>query len=867
MTIAFVATSSAYTTTATGVRGTTSINVAYPGSGAVALGRMAVIFAEGKLSTATWGADPSGFTKLVDTTGGNATNGVDNGPTRVGVWYRILDGTETGNATIALTGGTQVTATMSIYSNTVGEWAPPIAVTGGDATQTTNVSFTGGAWASTLAANDMVLIGYAYNTDATGSHSALSLTQSGATFGTVTGRSRLGGSDGNDGTIITWEASVTTGTANAPTFSTTFATASSGIGVFVRLREQTLTARTPPTLIAFDQTASWQATTTPQNIGSSLTWVTGDVIVVVGVSEDTGITLSTPTATGLTFNPIGSANAVGNSTGMHRWVAIAASGGSGIVSIARGASSGRFGAGVWQYRGSDGIGTAPAIVATTNVKIIPLIESQNESAVINVIGDWAAGSTASPTWTPSGETQRIASDGAGVSYSVMGADWADANLATSTDYGLTAGLSTGMLAKAVIEVLGTAGGGATEHFGAAAFSIESSLTTSGTVTKFGSSALSAQSNVTTAGTATVFGSVTMTIQSGMTSAGARVVNGSAALSIQSNLSASGLPSVAGSSVMSIQSNMTVSGTVTVRGAAALSVQSSMATIGSNRVFGSTTPSIQSNVTAAGTVTRVGATAALSVQSNLAASGFATTTGMAALSSSLVMTTAGIVGALPTTASLSFNSNLTASGMVTVRAASVLSGQSNLTATGQNTVRAVTALSAQANMVTAGRVSTQGIAALSAQSNMTVVGTTNTTPPSATLSSQFSMTVTGSVIVRGSAILSINSNIDSNGRATVRGVAPLSVQSSIAVIGTRVVYGAAGLSAQSNLSADGFIPAVVTGSVQLSIQFNMEVEGNSQPPWVFPFIEFGSTTAVSNRLPERSIVTTEASTTITVWEGG
>ncbi len=239
MTIAFVATSSAYSTTATAVRGTTSIVLSFPSASA---GQLAIIVAQGKIpSAADWGTDPSGFTRIVNATGGQsgADGTVDSGTTRIGVWYKVLTGSETGTVTVALTGGTQVTATMSTFSKTLTNWTLPIAVTGGQSTTQANLSATGGTWANGgLASGDLVYIGYAANTDATSAHSALTTTQTGITFGTVTGRSRLGGSDGNDGAIFTWSVPVSSGSGTtAPTIATTWAALSAGAVAFVRLKE------------------------------------------------------------------------------------------------------------------------------------------------------------------------------------------------------------------------------------------------------------------------------------------------------------------------------------------------------------------------------------------------------------------------------------------------------------------------------------------------------------------------------------------------------------------------------------------------------------------------------------------------------
>lgn len=209
--------------------------------------------------------------------------------------------------------------------------------------------------------------------------------------------------------------------------------------------------RTPPTIVAFVQTSTWQTTTSPKNL-PTLTWQTGDIVIVTAASADSTSTIATPTVSGLTFNPLGSAGAVANSCWIHRWSAIAASGGSGAISVIR-TGTHEFGAAAWQFRGSDGVGVFPLDVGTA--KVVSVVETLDESAVIELLADWGAGPTSTAVWTPAGSTPRVDSDGGASTYSVLGANWADVDTASTTNYGLTAGLSVGPnISKIAVEVLG-----------------------------------------------------------------------------------------------------------------------------------------------------------------------------------------------------------------------------------------------------------------------------------------------------------------------------------------------------------------------------------------------------------------------------
>jgi hypothetical protein len=218
----------------TSAKGSTSTTVAYTG---VAFGRMALLFVTVKLGTSTWNTVP-GWTILVDQSGGTGTSAADAGTTRLGVWYRELLGTETGNVTITNTGGESSGGGMSVYSKTNGNtWVTPIATHGDDTGHGTNRSCVCSAWGSALATNDFVVLAWASDTDSTSAVSAPTITQASATFDTVNMRNKRLSSSGNDCGLYSADCSVTTGNANAPTIGFTLAVSQCGRGAAIRLRE------------------------------------------------------------------------------------------------------------------------------------------------------------------------------------------------------------------------------------------------------------------------------------------------------------------------------------------------------------------------------------------------------------------------------------------------------------------------------------------------------------------------------------------------------------------------------------------------------------------------------------------------------
>jgi len=177
-------------------------------------------------------------------------------------------------------------------------------------------------------------------------------------------------------------------------------------------------ARVPPTLVAYAET-TWN--TTGAKSTPSVTWETGDLVVIVGLVEnDTAIPL--PTATGLTFAagvPVSQANSCWANT----WTATASSGGSSAVSST--GNAGHWGIGVWVWRGSDGFGNRGS--DTSTAKTVSLVRSLDESAVVEGIADFSAGAIAGRSWTPTQDNEREAQ--ATSQYTVFVADWLDEHLA------------------------------------------------------------------------------------------------------------------------------------------------------------------------------------------------------------------------------------------------------------------------------------------------------------------------------------------------------------------------------------------------------------------------------------------------------
>jgi hypothetical protein len=216
-----------------------------------------------------------------------------------------------------------------------------------------------------------------------------------------------------------------------------------------------------PTLSDFQQ-SSWNGRSSVNEATTSATWSAGDVLVAVGATEDNAtVSMGTPTATGLTFSSVQTTN-TNNNTKCYIWTATAGSGGSGAVTSVNGGTSNALrGLAVFVYSGSDGIGNSALMASTSTTNAtVSLTRAGNNSAVIVVMGDWTPVNDTTVTTNPStGGTVRIIQFTTGAANLYVGS-WADEGAAGTTGYGIGSYTATPTWIGAVVEIKGSAGGGA-----------------------------------------------------------------------------------------------------------------------------------------------------------------------------------------------------------------------------------------------------------------------------------------------------------------------------------------------------------------------------------------------------------------------
>jgi hypothetical protein len=199
--------------------------------------------------------------------------------------------------------------------------------------------------------------------------------------------------------------------------------------------------------------STWNDVSNPPETTGSLSWNSGDRILVIAYTEDNTLTLNTPTATGLTFSALGTAIATSNTCWMHAWQATAGSSGSGTVSATAGIGTGSAMRGLHAFAWGNCTGFVRTNGAGINsTQTVSVTRTQSNSAMVFASADWSASGVSGLAWTPAGQTQVQSSTGGGSS--AFAARWGDQGATGTTSYGTT-GLSGTTYSKFAVEVLGT----------------------------------------------------------------------------------------------------------------------------------------------------------------------------------------------------------------------------------------------------------------------------------------------------------------------------------------------------------------------------------------------------------------------------
>lgn len=213
-------------------------------------------------------------------------------------------------------------------------------------------------------------------------------------------------------------------------------------------------ATTAPTL---SSNLGLAAGTGTARASASVTWATGDLIVVGNTSEggSAGESFSVPTATGLTFASVVSHTASSNCAAAI-FTATAGAGGTQAITghLSNGTSNWNMWIWVWHNHGGAGQ-SASQFTTTKTVSMTPL--GGADSGIVWIVGDFAGG-TVTPSATPTtpNETTRQATGAS--TYNYLSTDSTDQTSAGAVSYGIvtTAG---GPFSIIVFEIKGSSTAG------------------------------------------------------------------------------------------------------------------------------------------------------------------------------------------------------------------------------------------------------------------------------------------------------------------------------------------------------------------------------------------------------------------------
>ena len=194
----------------------------------------------------------------------------------------------------------------------------------------------------------------------------------------------------------------------------------------------------PATIVDY-QATDWTDTTASgvDEVTASVSWNAGDWIVVVGATEDSAVTIATPTATGLTFELLSSTSGASNCN-TYVWAARATSASSGAITADTSSGAGNYSKGIAALvvRDSSGIGKIATLTGST-AKTITLQTTATDSAVVCILADYAAVNDTAVDPTPSTNGTVRTATNASTRFTGFVVSWEAQGAPASTAYGIT----------------------------------------------------------------------------------------------------------------------------------------------------------------------------------------------------------------------------------------------------------------------------------------------------------------------------------------------------------------------------------------------------------------------------------------------
>ena len=419
-----------------------------PGAAANGIGDLLVLLVGTKPDT-TPATTPTGWTSLGAVSGGTGTTGIDTGPMRVGVFWKIASSANETPGAVTVTGNNVSAA--QIFAWSIGAGNSVDVVMTGAADTTTGTAFTATMPVDPgLTVNDELLVVGVIPTDVTtpAQFTAETVSAPGITTVTLTELIEWDTASGSDMGGFVARGPVVTGTSTgAPTISATAAGTTTNVAgplALVRIREVTLTnvsgndsgtfsatesssvfasSPTNPTLVASAGTA-YNTTTSPKTT-TALNVAANDVLVDVSASADiwdAGGDVMTTTNSGTaqtwtkqqTVGPPLTTNCFAQASTA---IQSGANASQTITDTYTSTGTPQWGHHVLQFRNSDGIGnTVKGNSGSLATGTINITTTQANSAIVVILADWNAGDGSARTWATVNGITPTAANGYEIAY-------------------------------------------------------------------------------------------------------------------------------------------------------------------------------------------------------------------------------------------------------------------------------------------------------------------------------------------------------------------------------------------------------------------------------------------------------------------
>lgn len=219
-----------------------------------------------------------------------------------------------------------------------------------------------------------------------------------------------------------------------------------------------LMADTPPTFSSI--TSSTYSDGLQSETTGTLTWTTGDLIVVMGITADNNMTINVPTGGGVGTFTQATVTATASNCKVYIWSGTTATTSSGTITATTNSSgANNHGMTAYAITGSAGLGNTQLMASTASTNPSQnLTRANSNSGVILAFGDWTPVADNIVVSTPSANvTQDIINNIAGYRYLVS--HWTDQGASGTTAYGIGSGDSgSPKWIGAMVEIKGTSSG-------------------------------------------------------------------------------------------------------------------------------------------------------------------------------------------------------------------------------------------------------------------------------------------------------------------------------------------------------------------------------------------------------------------------